>query len=204
MHMKALFLICAAMISVSVWGDHLCGHDLVVVQQSGAREDDRNGEHADETPRSMTVAEETKYRMKGLIIPRAHIRRPSLHFVIQFLVEAAKALDPESTDFRIIVSLPCMPERERSTQRLPSIANDPWDEDFVVSQPPTPLCGANHALSRTLNMSRVSVYNVLTQITEQADLEYRIDDSGVVFIECGRSESVDQRDTDNDVNGQHP
>jgi len=53
-------------------------------------------------------------------------------------------------------------------------------------------------------MSRVSVYNVLTQITEQADLEYRIDDSGVVFIECGRSESVDQRDTDNDVNGQHP
>lgn len=159
----------------------------------------------DEVPLIINVVQETKLRMKTIVIPRAHIRQPSLRVVVEFLEAVVNTRDPEGPDFRMIVSLTCVPERERFRRRPPATANDPWGEDnpwaddIEVYEPPAPLCGGHHTLSRPLNFRRVSVYNVLTQIIEQANLVYRIDDSGIVFIECGHLMNQGKKDIDNDV-----
>jgi len=94
-------------------------------------------------------------------------------------MEVSRVFEPDGEKIEIVVSLPCI-ERATLVERTPS-PNDDWGP----GKKRVPLCGAGHALPRTINMRRISVYDALKDLVNKAGLIYRIDDSGVVFIECG-------------------
>ena len=125
-------------------------------------------------------------KMKTIIIPAVEFRQANINDVVNFLVEASLAADPEKEGVNIILNL-----GQGSSGGAPApapaapaeTAVDEWGfggEDL----------GGGMALSAsapagvrdiTLNLRRISMLDAIKYITEVAGLKYRIEDSAVII-----------------------
>lgn len=125
--------------------------------------------------RVQTAAAAIEERLKQIIVPSIEFREARLSDILRFLSEAShNGRDEPCVNF---VSLGLL-----STTDIPSApAEQPFDEfwdghDGYPRQPATaePLV--------TLSLRRISLYDALVIICQVADLSFRINERGVIFI----------------------
>ena len=123
-------------------------------------------------------------KMKTIVIPAVEFRQANINDVVNFLVEASMAADPEKEGVNIILNLG---QGGGGAAPAPGPAAAPvvdeWGfggEDLgggmaMVSAAPA---GVRDI---TLNLRRISMLDAIKYITEVAGLKYRIEDSAVII-----------------------
>ncbi len=126
---------------------------------------------------SQTKKDQTEARLKRIIIPALEFRNANVGDVVQFLMEASLAADPENRGVNIVLS---------SLENAPSAATSPQMDEWGFGgegwgDMPSMGDSAPHE-SITLSLRRVSQYDAISIIAEVAHLDWRIDESGIVMI----------------------
>ena len=126
-------------------------------------------------------------KMKTIIIPAVEFRQANINDVVNFLVEASLAADPEKEGVNIILNLgqgsAGAPAPAPAAAEPAAGAVDEWGfggEDLgggmsMASSAPS---GVRDI---TLNLRRISMLDAIKYITEVAGLKYRIEDSAVII-----------------------
>lgn len=123
-------------------------------------------------------------KMKDIIIPAVEFRQANINDVVNFLVEASVAADPEKRGVNIILNLGQSGGGGSAPAPAPAAAGaDEWGfggDDFGGSMPAS---GGSTPGVRdiTLNLRRISMLDAVKYITEVAGLKYRIEDSAVII-----------------------
>ena len=140
------------------------------------------GGGVDGKPASLRLQE----KMQTIIIPAVEFRQANITDVVNFLVEASIAADPDKEGVNIILNLgqsggasaPAEP-----TAPAASTTEDPFGgfggEDFGAEMPVS--SGAAGVRDITLNLRRISMLDAIKYITEVAGLKFRIEDSAVMI-----------------------
>ena len=130
-----------------------------------------------EIRRINTVADELIKRMKTIMIPRLEFRQAHIRDVVAFMRDAAEAADPAREGVSIVLSM--IHDHKPTEQSADSLAmhQDPWG-DAVKPRP-----HAESPPTISLNLRRVSLYDAISIIAEVANLNYRIDERGIVFLD---------------------
>ena len=133
-----------------------------------------------EIRRVNTAADRLIERMKSIVIPRIEFRQANIRDVISFMTEASEAADPDNRGVSIALSQvraekePGQPKDDHTVVDDPWITDDPWNTGI-------PQAPGERLIS--LNLRRVTLYDALSIIAELADLHYRIDERGIVFLD---------------------
>ena len=129
-----------------------------------------------ELQRTNTAGDRLIARMKKIIVPRIEFREADIRDVVVFMRDAAEAADPAGEGVNVVLST--IRDRPAAEQRESKvIADDPWGQPF--RQPAGPATGPRI----TLSLRRVSVYDALSIIAELADLNFKVDDRGLVLLD---------------------
>ncbi len=125
-------------------------------------------------------------RMQKIIIPTIEFRQANITDVINFLVEASVAGDPEGTGVNIILNL-SRPGASESTaapkQAAPALSDDPFaplEGDMGMMAAPEAAAGSD-VKTITLNLRRISLLDAIKYITEVAGLKFRIEENAVII-----------------------
>ena len=125
-------------------------------------------------------------KMKTIIIPAVEFRQANINDVVNFLVEASLAADPEKEGVNIILNLG---QGSGGGAPAPSpaapaeTAVDEWGfggEDLGGGMAMSSSAPAG-VRDITLNLRRISMLDAIKYITEVAGLKYRIEDSAVII-----------------------
>ncbi len=123
-------------------------------------------------------------KMKTIVIPAVEFRQANINDVVNFLVEASMAADPEKEGVNIILNLG---QGGGGGVSAPAPAAAPVMDEWgfggddlgggVAFSAPAP-AGVRDI---TLNLRRISMLDAIKYITEVAGLKYRIEDSAVII-----------------------
>ena len=135
---------------------------------------------------SKPASQRLQDKMQTIIIPAVEFRQANINDVVNFLVEASMAADPEKEGVNIILNLGqgggSAPAAAAPVAAEPA-ATDEWGfggEDFAGGAPAMGGGGGN-LRDITLNLRRISMLDAIKYITEVAGLKYRIEDSAVII-----------------------
>ena len=149
----------------------------------------RVGERMLTLQRSQTKKDQTEELLRSIVIPAVEFRQANVADVIRFLVEASIAADPAKEGANLVykgrrLEGGAETRAPASGERLEG-QEDEWGfgEDGGRPVPPP----GDSVPTVTLNLRRVSLYDVLETIAEVAGLEWRITEGGVVFVEPPKS-----------------
>lgn len=122
-------------------------------------------------------------KMRNIIIPSVEFRAANINDVVDFLVKASIAGDPEQVGVNIVLNLDV--PNEVSSAPVSSSSSD-WSDDGwgdydmmdmgMSAAPSTPGVRAV-----TLNLRRISMLDAIKYITEVAGLKYRVEDTVVMI-----------------------
>ncbi len=147
-------------------------------------EKDSQHNGVDTKPGSFNLQE----KMKKIIIPAVEFRQANINDVVNFLVEASMAADPDKEGVNIILNLG--QSGGASAAPAPVAAPAPGAEaapaddwgfggDMTTEMPTS--VGSPNVRDITLNLRRISMLDAIKYITEVAGLKYRIEDSAVII-----------------------
>ncbi len=137
--------------------------------------------------RSLTPQnDQLQRKMQEIIIPVVEFRQANINDVVNFLVDASIAADPQKEGVNIILSLGT-DGGAASAAPAPAPVQDDWgwgmDNDYGMSSftPSSTSGGSSTVPPITLNLRRVSMLDAIKYITQVANLKYRIDDTVVMI-----------------------
>lgn len=123
-------------------------------------------------------------KMKDIIIPEVQFRQANINDVVNFLVEASVAADPEGRGVNIILNLGPSGGGGSVAPAPAEPAADEWGDlggdDFGAAMPDAG-GGGGGVRDITLNLRRISMLDAVKYITEVAGLKFRIEDSAVMI-----------------------
>lgn len=133
---------------------------------------------------SKPASERLQEKMQKIIIPAVEFRQANINDVVNFLVEASIAADPEKEGVNIILNLGR--EGGGGAAAAPPPAAEPvvdeWgfemDSDFGAAPAAAAPSGVRDI---TLNLRRISMLDAIKYITEVAGLKYRIENTAVMI-----------------------
>lgn len=145
----------------------------------------RVGERMLTLQRSQTKKDQAEELLRSSIIPAVEFRQANVADVIRFLVEASIAADPAKEGANLVYKDRRLEggletRAPASGERLES-QEDEWGFGEDWGRPISP--PGDSVPTVTLNLRRVSLYDALETIAEVAGLDWRITESGVVFVE---------------------
>ena len=128
-------------------------------------------------------------KMAKLIIPSVEFRQANINDVVNYLVDASIAADPEKEGVNIILNLGDGGAAVASAPAASSSSDgfDDWGDfagdDFASSSPSSSFSsGSTGGVSPiTLNLRRISMLDAIKYITEVAGLKYRVEDTAVII-----------------------
>ena len=140
---------------------------------------------------SKPASQRLQDKMQTIVIPAVEFRQANINDVVNFLVEASIAADPEKEGVNIILNLgqggggaptlaPAPAPAPAGDAAAPA---DDWGfggDDFGAAMAPAG-GGAAGIRDITLNLRRISMIDAIKYITEVAGLKYRIEDSAVII-----------------------
>ncbi|MFH0881185.1 MAG: hypothetical protein V2A34_15850 [Lentisphaerota bacterium] len=137
-----------------------------------------------------TATQRLQDRMAKIMIPSIEFRSANITDVINFLVEASIAGDPDGMGVNIILNLN-IPGSENvqsapAPQQIAAPSDDPWATGFPaegggVSAAPMEAGGSTPVRTITLNLRRISLLDAIKYITEVANLKFRMEDNAVII-----------------------
>ncbi|HMP72099.1 MAG TPA: hypothetical protein PKE55_02445 [Kiritimatiellia bacterium] len=133
-----------------------------------------------------TPTQRLQSKMESIIIPSISFRQANITDVVNFLVEASIAGDPQGDGVNIILNLQTAPAAAAPAPRAAPAA-DPFGfggfDDFGFDEPAAGFAapGASDIPAITLNLRRVSLHEAIKYITEVADLKFRLEDNVVII-----------------------
>ncbi|HOO21046.1 MAG TPA: hypothetical protein PL011_06635 [Kiritimatiellia bacterium] len=135
---------------------------------------------------SKPASERLNEKMQKIIIPAVEFRQANINDVVNFLVEASIAADPEKEGVNIILNLG---QSGGASAPAPAPAAtdtgmDDWGfggDDFGAPMAAPSGGGGSGVRDITLNLRRISMLDAIKYITEVAGLKYRIEDSAVMI-----------------------
>ena len=135
---------------------------------------------------SKPASERLNEKMTRIIIPAVEFRQANINDVVNFLVEASIAADPDKEGVNIILNLGQSGGGTVAPAPMESApAADEWGfgaDDFGAPMPAsTGGGGAAGVRDITLNLRRITMLDAIKYITEVAGLKYRIEDSAVMI-----------------------
>ena len=138
-----------------------------------------------EVIKTQTAAERLREKMSKIIIPEIEFRQANIRDVVNFLVEASIAGDPEGHGVNIVLNLPAE-TAEAEAAPVPTLEEELpfFGEEEVPAPAPAPTEGPL-VPTITLNLRRISLLDALKIITEVAGLRYRIEGNVVVITPVG-------------------
>ncbi len=134
---------------------------------------------------SQTKRDRTVAQLKELIIPTIEFRQANVADVLNFLVEASIAADPNKEGANVVWNKRRLEGGEEkkfpaSGERLENRSDTGAEIDF--REEPAPVLPADPEQTVTLNLRRVSLFEAVSIITEVAGLEWEITEGGVVLV----------------------
>jgi len=136
-----------------------------------------------EVIKTQTAAEKLREKMSKIIIPEIEFRQANIRDVVNFLVEASIAGDPEGHGVNIVLNLP--EEVAPVEQAAPAPEEElPFFGEEETPAAPAPV-EAGPVPTITLNLRRISLLDALKIVTEVAGLRYRIEGNVVVITPVG-------------------
>ena len=127
-------------------------------------------------------------KMQKIIIPSLEFRQANIADVVNYLVDASIAADPDKEGVNIILNLG---DSGASSASAPAAAPasdsfDDWGDfggdDFAASSSSSFSSGSSGGVSPiTLNLRRISMLDAIKYITEVAGLKYRVEDTAVII-----------------------
>jgi general secretion pathway protein D len=136
---------------------------------------------------SKPASQRLQDKMQTIIIPAVEFRQANINDVVNFLVEASLAADPDKEGVNIILNLGQTGSGagvSAPAAASPAAATDEWGfggEDLGAGAPATGGGGGGNLRDITLNLRRISMLDAIKYITEVAGLKYRIEDSAVII-----------------------
>ena len=122
-------------------------------------------------------------RMKNIVIPKLVFRQANIADVVNYLVQASEAADPNGEGINIILNLG---DAAVPTESAPAASDgfddDDWGmggDDFGSSAPA--MGGGSSVPPITLNLRNVTMADAVQFITEVAQLKYRVEDAAVII-----------------------
>lgn len=147
---------------------------------------------------TQTSAQKLQEKMEKIIIPSIEFRQANITDVVNFLVEASIAGDPEKTGVNIILNLNVPGGASSPTPAVaapaPAAQEDFGFGDFggdfgQTEQPATdfssPAPSSSGVPTITLNLRRISLLDAIKYITEVARLKYRLEENAVMITPEG-------------------
>ncbi len=180
---KLHFALCiAALYSSAAIADQFMIHDIASGSEYGPFTYTNNAvitinDKPYEIRRVNTAADRLIERMKSIVIPRIEFREANIRDVISFMTDASEAFDPTGQGANIVLSV--IRDRNVSEQSADTLNknDDPWEADMKPPSQDTEQKGIS------LRLRRVTLYDAISIIAEVADLNYRIDDRGIVLLD---------------------
>ena len=137
---------------------------------------------------SKPAAVRLQEKMKTIVIPAVEFRQANINDVVNFLVEASMAADPDKEGVNIILNLGSgggsAPAAAPAAPAAPAADGgaEAWG-DFGVDATfaEAPLGGGGNVRDITLNLRRITLLDAIKYITEVAGLKYRIEDAAVII-----------------------
>lgn len=147
---------------------------------------------------TQTSAQKLQEKMEKIIIPSIEFRQANITDVVNFLVEASIAGDPEKTGVNIILNLNIPGGGSSAPAPSAAPAPAPMDDPFgfggdfgggFASPEPAPVqdysSGPSNVPTITLNLRRISLLDAIKYITEVARLKYRLEENAVMITPEG-------------------
>ncbi len=138
-----------------------------------------------------TGAQRLQEKMARIMIPSIEFRAANITDVINFLVEASIAGDPEATGVNIILNLGVPGESSSAPAPAPSpVTGGGGDFGDLFGEPmgmpeAAPATGGAGVRTITLNLRRISLLDAIKYITEVAGLKFRVEDNAVIITPAG-------------------
>lgn len=136
---------------------------------------------------SKPASDRLNEKMQKIIIPAVEFRQANINDVVNFLVEASIAADPEKEGVNIILNLGqsggggvAAPAPAPMDAGMDTWGDFGGGEDFGAALPAAG-GGASGVRDITLNLRRITMLDAIKYITEVAGLKYRIEDSAVMI-----------------------
>jgi len=127
-------------------------------------------------------------KMQKIIIPEVQFRQANINDVVNFLVEASIAADPEGEGVNIILNLGQSGGGGGASAPAPNLdpmgGDDLWGDlgGETYDEPMADMGGgAPGVRDITLNLRRISMLDAIKYITEVAGLKYRIENTAVMI-----------------------
>lgn len=131
-------------------------------------------------PASQAVLE----KMQSITIPKLEFRQANIADVVNYLVEASIAADPNGEGVNIILNLGEGGAVGSAPAPAAAASDDEWgfgDDDFGAA-PQAPFGGGSSSVPPiTLNLRNVSMDDAIKYITEVARLKYRVENTAVII-----------------------
>ena len=144
-----------------------------------------------------TTTEKLREKMSSIMIPSIEFRQANIRDVVNFLVDASLAGDPEGVGVNIILNLNQPGEAAPAPAPAPAAPADPFADfpgfDTGMMEQPSDFGGGGGGSSIptiTLNLRRISLIDALKIITEVSNLRYRIDGNVVIITPAGVATGV--------------
>ncbi|MGD9873028.1 MAG: hypothetical protein AB7T27_02040 [Kiritimatiellia bacterium] len=143
-----------------------------------------------------TTTEKLREKMSDIMIPSIEFRQANIRDVVNFLVEASVAGDPEGMGVNIILNLNQPGETSSPAPAPAPVADDPFadfgggDLGGGFEEQPSDFGGGSSIPTITLNLRRISLIDALKIITEVSNLRYRIDGNVVIITPAGVATGV--------------
>ena len=124
-------------------------------------------------------------RMKNIVIPKLVFRQANIADVVNYLVQASEAADPNGEGINIILNLGDASSVPAASAPAASSGfdDDDWGmggDDFGASAP-MDMGGGSSVQPITLNLRNVTMADAIQFITEVAQLKYRVEDAAVII-----------------------
>ncbi|MFH0952971.1 MAG: hypothetical protein V1873_01435 [Verrucomicrobiota bacterium] len=130
-----------------------------------------------------TAAMRLREKMSKIMIPSIEFRAANIVDVVNFLVEASIAGDPEGNGVNIILNL-SVPGEGGAVAATPGPAAGGEQFPMFEAAPEAALeapTGAAAIRTITLNLRRISLLDAIKYITEVANLKFRIEENAVII-----------------------
>ena len=144
-----------------------------------------------------TATQRLQEKMEAIIIPAIEFRQANINDVVNFLVDASIAGDPEGSGVNIILNLSVPGMVPVASEPAPDMGtggdiwgaefgSDLFESDFQEEAPAMDVPANTRGIKTiTLNLRRISLMDAIKYITEVAALKYRIEDNAVIITPAG-------------------
>lgn len=140
---------------------------------------------------ALTAQQQLQKKMESIVIPSIEFRQANIADVVNFLVDASVAGDPNGIGVNIILKLTGSAEAAAPAPAPAPAAPAGFDSGFgggfgefdsgFGEAPAAAVPGASSVPAITLNLRRINLLDAVKYITEVADLRYRLEDNVVVI-----------------------